>query len=103
MRPTLGVLFILLVSTPLFSQTTTGTIEGTVKVDTGEALPNTRVVATNEATGLTRQTTSDGDGFYRFSALLPGVYSVSVDLQNFSAQNRAGVQVIVGQTATVNF
>jgi Carboxypeptidase regulatory-like domain/TonB dependent receptor-like, beta-barrel len=103
MRPTLVVLFILLVSTPLFSQTTTGTIEGTVKVDTGEALPNTRVVATNEATGLTRQTTSDGDGFYRFSALLPGVYSVSVDLQNFSAQNRAGVQVIVGQTATVNF
>ncbi len=106
MRLTISILFTLVLfffTHFAFAQTTTGTIEGTIKLETGEALPNAHVRAQNQQTGLTRETVSGNDGFYRFSALVPGAYTISMDLKDFAAQNRTDIAVVVGQTVMVHF
>jgi hypothetical protein len=109
MRFTLSFLFtiVLLASVfpnhSLFAQPTTGTIQGTISLESGEAPPNAHVTAANQQTGFTRESVSGSDGFYRFSALVPGTYTVSVDLKDFAAQNRTDVVVVVGQTTIVDF
>jgi hypothetical protein len=60
-----------------------GGIQGTVSDNTGAAIPNATVTATNVDTGVatTRQTT--GAGLYTISPILPGTYSVTATAQGF--------------------
>src|SRR5262249_19727616 len=102
----LSILFAIVVcifANVVSAQPTTGTIEGTIKLDSGEVLPNAHLVAENEQTGLKREAVTSADAFYRFSALPPGTYTVSVDLKNFAGQSRTGIVVVVGQTVKVDF
>ena len=54
---------------PAAAQIATAALSGTVRDDTGAALPNTAVTVKSDATGATRRTTTGGDGRYRFAAL----------------------------------
>lgn len=104
MKRTLTFLFMIcFLATLVYAQPTTGTIEGTIKLESGEVLPNAHVVAENEQTGLKRENVTGADAFYRFSALPPGTYAVSVDLKDFAGQSRTGIVVVVGQTVKVDF
>src|SRR5438128_1325081 len=85
-----------------FSQSTTaGDIAGTITDPSGAVVPNIKVTAKADATGESRTTTTTGEGFYRFSLLQPGSYTVDVTASGFQAGSRK-VQVGVGQTSTVN-
>lgn len=67
----------------LFGQYGTGTILGTVTDPTGSVIPSVTVTAKNEATNETRTFTTDADGFYRFSALLSGSYTITATARSF--------------------
>src|SRR5262245_58215454 len=84
---------------PAAAQIATATLTGTVRDDTGAALPNTTVTAKSDATGATRRTTTGADGRYRFAALDPGVYEVRAELASFKTAIRTGVVLTVGGTS----
>jgi hypothetical protein len=66
-----------------FPQQTTGNIEGTVLDPSGVALAGAHVTATDEATGKSREATSDDIGVFRLIQLLPGDYTLAARAQGF--------------------
>ena len=91
---------LLLGTTSLVAQTTTGTLRGTVRDTSGAVLPG----ATVEVTGAagTQTTVADAHGQYRFQALTPGVYALKATLDGFKAMVMEGLRVEVGRTFDVD-
>ncbi|HEX7176229.1 MAG TPA: carboxypeptidase regulatory-like domain-containing protein [Pyrinomonadaceae bacterium] len=84
--------FTLAVPTPSRAQLTRGAINGTVRDPAGAAVSGATVRVFNPSTNISRDTTSDDDGFYRVAALEPGTYTVVIEGQGFSkVENRAVV------------
>jgi hypothetical protein len=84
------------------AQVTTATLSGIVSDQSGAAVPGATVTIRNVDTDVTRTLTTDGDGRYRGSALEPGTYDVTVELQGFQKTRREGVQLSVGQSASLD-
>ncbi|HEY6971837.1 MAG TPA: carboxypeptidase-like regulatory domain-containing protein, partial [Candidatus Angelobacter sp.] len=92
----------LIFSVPGFGQSiTSGDIAGTVTDQSGAVVPNAKVTAKNDNTGSTNQTTTNGEGFYRFSFLQPGPYTVTASAGGFQPRTLK-VQVAVGLAANGN-
>ena len=68
-------------------------LSGTVLDSTKAAIPNASVTLTNTATQQTQTTTSNATGFYHFSELAPGNYSVVVTATGFKKNDLEGVVV----------
>jgi hypothetical protein len=84
-----GVLFLVLLSSPVQGQLTRGAVAGTVRDTAGAVVAGANVTVTNNSTKTARTVTTDANGFYRIGALDPGSYSVTVEAPNFSkAENR---------------
>src|SRR5579884_1087467 len=80
-----------------------GDIRGTVTDPSGAVVDNATVTATETAKGTKYTAVSNQDGQYRFTALPPATYSVSVSKSGFQPEVAKKVIVNVGQTATVDF
>ena len=76
-------------------------LTGTVTDSTGAVLPGVTVIASNEATGNKFVGVTDERGIYRVPVRI-GTYQVTAELQGFSTASRPGVQILVGQTASLN-
>jgi outer membrane receptor protein involved in Fe transport len=61
----------------------TSTLTGSVLDTSGATIPGATVVAKNNGTGVTTETTSSGQGTFSIPALLPGTYTVTVTLEGF--------------------
>ncbi len=68
-------------------------LSGTVLDSSNAAIPNASVTLTNIATQQTQSATSNATGFYRFSELAPGSYSVVVTAAGFKKNDLEGVVV----------
>jgi hypothetical protein len=102
-RVVLGTLLSFALAFVAFPQANTGTVVGTVTDSSGAAVPNCRIVAQNQGTRVTKETTTDASGNYRISYLLPGVYEVSAEAPNFKRAVRSGLTLDVDQKALVSF
>lgn len=78
------------------AQSTTGTVRGNVKDETGGVLPGATVTATNDDTGFRQVSTTSGDGFFNLS-LQPGSYTVVFELASFGTVTRKTI-VQLGET-----
>src|SRR5260370_11631126 len=58
-------------------------IEGTITDSSGAVVPAAKITVTNLETGVSRNTTTSGDGFYRLVNLGLGRYTVSVEHPRF--------------------
>src|SRR5262249_24426703 len=58
-------------------------IQGTVSDPKGAAVIGAKITATNQDTGTSRETVSGETGFYRFSEIPPGRYTVTVGAPGF--------------------
>jgi outer membrane receptor protein involved in Fe transport len=86
----------------LYAQATaSGTIEGTVFDKSLSVVSGAEVVITSKATGVSRITTTNDSGGYRFDLLSAGAYAVKVSKQGF-ASILVNAELLVGQTTTVN-
>src|SRR5258706_13719107 len=77
------------------------TVTGTITDSTGGVLPGVPVLAVNEASGNQFESVTDGRGVYRIPARV-GTYRITASLTGFSTVNRQGINLLVGQTATIN-
>jgi hypothetical protein len=84
------------------AQTTTGTVRGYVKDQSGAPLTGAEVQATNVENGVARSATSRADGAYILPGLVPGTYDVVVRIIGFSPQRRR-MAVQIGATLMVDF
>jgi hypothetical protein len=55
------------------AQTNTATLSGTVTDNTGAFMPEVAITVSNNATGLTRKTATNPDGFFTLPLLPPGI------------------------------
>ena len=68
---------------PALAQTTSSTLSGTVFDASGAVVPDATVTLRNEASGDTRSTKTNGEGYFTFAAVPPATYSVTVEKENF--------------------
>ncbi|MGA8596530.1 MAG: carboxypeptidase regulatory-like domain-containing protein, partial [Bryobacteraceae bacterium] len=89
-------------SMPLFSQTTSGNLTGTVFDASGAAIPDATVTATHDATQVATSTTTTSSGQYRINNLLVGTYTLSVKASGFADARVKNVSVTLNELATAN-
>lgn len=88
------LLCLLLFAAMVFGQATSrGTIRGTVTDQSGAVVANANVSITQIETNVTRKSTTNQAGIYRFDAVDPGSYAVVVDAAGFSGMRTTGVTV----------
>lgn len=87
----------LFVSASGFAQGTTGTLRGQVQDPTGAAVANAQVTATNKETGVSTRSVTTSAGTYSFPSLLPGKYSVTVEVSGFKKYVKNDVPVLADQ------
>jgi hypothetical protein len=76
-------------------------LNGSVTDSTGAVLPGVTVTATNDATGNTFSGVTDAGGRYRIQ-VRTGTYKLTVELSGFATITRTGVELLLGQAATLN-
>jgi hypothetical protein len=96
---------VLLAHAPVFGQAghATAEIKGSITDPSGALVPDAIVTAIDAARGLNRTTTSDERGEYALLSLAPGSYQVRVEKTGFASQLRSGLELTVGETATLHF
>lgn len=83
------------------AQTSRGTISGTVTDQNGAVIPGATVTITNSSTKVTRTTTANNEGIYRFEAVDSGTYSVKFSAPSFGDTEKSGVVVSANQTSDI--
>jgi hypothetical protein len=91
-----------LVAAPLSAQSTTGTIQGTVRDNQGGVVPGATATIRNTQTNATRTVLTDENGNYRFLNVPVGGYELTVELQGFSRHVRSGITLSLNQDAVVD-
>jgi hypothetical protein len=92
----------LICSTFLSAQGTGGRILGRVSDSSGAVLSNVQVTLTNEATGVSSESTTNASGEYGFPQVPVGTYRLEFDLAGFKKNVQRGVNVDLNQVVTVN-
>ncbi len=79
-----------------------GAITGRVSDTSSAVLPGTTATATNVATNVTTTTTTNSDGVYNLLYLVPGQYTVAIELQGFKKVVRERIDVRIGDRLTLD-
>jgi carboxypeptidase family protein len=95
----LSIFFLILVSA---SAQVSAVLSGTVADQSGAVVASATVTAKNVDTGMARGTTTDPDGHYQFFSLPVGNYEIRAKKAGVNEEARTGVNLVVGQSATVN-
>jgi hypothetical protein len=86
-----------------FGQAKTGGIGGTITDASGGVIPGVTVTITSPALIGSKTSVTNEQGEFLIRLLPPGVYEVRTELSGFTPMMRPGVEVRVGQTASVDF
>jgi hypothetical protein len=97
----ISLMLMLISSTILLAQGTTGRLSGTVSGPDG-VLPGATVVARDNGTGREVTTTANAAGFYQFEQLEFGTYTIRVSAPGFRTLVGNDQKVDVGRSATFN-
>ncbi len=97
--------FFVLVFLPIFafSQTVTGTIQGTVSDVNRASVPGVEIKVRNVETGQERNLVTDNDGFYVTPFLPIGRYNITATAKGFQTTVKENIQVTLNSTRVVDF
>ena len=99
----LPVFFLFVVTGLLHAQAPgTGAIAGKLSDPSGAVVSNARLRVVSEETNLSRGVTTTAEGLFRAPLLLPGNYSVVVEVPGFERKELRSVRVAVAETTVVN-
>jgi len=91
-----GMLLAALLPPAAVAQSSEAEITGTIKDPSGAPAAGAKVYLTNEGSGVARSVTSGPEGSYRFSAVLPGRYSLRTEATGFKAESITGMVLNIG-------
>ena len=94
--------FVLTGGVPLWGQVTSASIRGTVTDQSGAAIANAEVSATNIQTNVSRTAGTDASGEYDFEFLPVGDYSIRVSAARFNPYVQSGVILAADRVARVD-
>lgn len=99
----LGILVLMLAVAPAFGQRLTGSIQGTVKDESGEPLPGVTVEVSSPALiGGAKSTVTSASGAFYFAALPPGSYKVRFTMSGFRPQDHENTTVSIGKSTSLD-
>ena len=84
------------------AQAVFGSIFGTVTDPSGAAVPGVKVVVTSATKGTSQETTTNADGNYSVTHLIPDVYNVRAEGAGFKAFEAKGIVVSADAAARVD-
>ena len=93
----------LLVAGSLWAQATTGSIVGRVSDPSDAVITGAKVVAQNQATGISYGATTDELGDYNILHLPPGTYNVTVTKSGFATSTVKSAVIDIDQKQLLNF
>ena len=96
------LLAVLMLAGSLSGQTVSGSLEGRITDASGAAVPGAKLSATAADTALRRETVSNGSGFYQFTFLPLGAYTVLAEAGGFGPVQR-GAQIELNTTRVADF
>src|SRR5260370_3141981 len=99
-RPFICFFACLILSIAVIAQLPTSTLNGTITDPQGAAVASAKVTITNEATSVSREITTDAQGFYTLANLVPGMYTLKVESPSFAAAEVKAIRLEVGQGVT---
>ena len=99
--PLIFTILAVLCVAPLAAQVSAA-LSGIVKDQSSAVISGATITAKNVDTGAERTTTSDAEGRYQFSSLPVGLYEIHGAKSGFSDELHTGIQLVVGQSATVD-
>jgi Carboxypeptidase regulatory-like domain len=95
---TIGILWLLLSVDAARADDVYGRIRGTVTDPAGAVVPRAKIVATNTATGVSKEAISAADGSYELLQLYaPAIYSVSTEVSGFRRFEATGIKLSLNQ------
>src|ERR1700739_78686 len=100
--PWLVLPVMLLSFTIAHAQQLTATLSGLVTDQTDARVPGAKVVITNEASGDTRDTKADSQGFFAVTALPPGTYKITITAKSFAGWEENAIVLNQGDSRTVD-
>ena len=80
-------------SAAAYGQAVYGSILGTVTDPQGAAVPSAKVTVTNQRKGSEDTTTTNADGNYSVTHLVPDVYSIKVEAPGFKVSEQKDITV----------
>lgn len=86
-----------------FGQTTDGVLVGLVTDASGASVAGATVVATNTATGLSREVVTNDTGAYRIAPLVPGTYTLRASISGFKTKVQNEIILQTGAVLKVDF
>jgi hypothetical protein len=81
---------------PVFSQSATATLSGTVEDERGAVIPGAAITVLNPSTALQRETATNDNGSFTVTLLQPGTYAVTVRRGGFAPIEVKNVVLNVG-------
>ena len=98
----ISILALCLIWTSAAAQTTNATLSGVVRDSSGALVPQVKVTLRNTSKGISRATSTDGEGNYSFSSVEPGTYEIRAERGGFNTEVKSGVIVAVGGESQVD-
>ena len=89
-------------SAPVRSQTTSGSISGTVKDPDGSVIPDIAIIAKNTATGEAPNAVTNAQGFYAFPSLPVGMYELDTFRPGFKPYKRTGLVININTALQID-
>src|SRR4051812_21894975 len=96
------VLATMLPAVAALAQLTSGSISGTILDSSGAVVPEVKIVVKQISTGVSRESTTNGAGVYRFAGLDPGIYTVEYAKAGFETVHVDDVELRTSQEAQLN-
>src|SRR5581483_8763990 len=96
------VLFFSLLSSLAYAQVVGAALSGTVHDESGAPLPAASITVRNLETGALRKLLTDQAGRYSAPSIAVGHYEVSAAKEGFQSQVKTGINLVVGQAASVD-
>ncbi len=84
------------------SQSTTGSIQGTISDQAGAVIAGATVEVKNLDTNSTKNLSTDAGGRFVFLQLQPGNYTLTVTKQGYATLEQQNIALTVGQTVNLN-
>src|SRR5580658_8038330 len=90
------------VSCVAYAQFDVGSLVGTIRDQSGAAVPNASITVTNTATNIESSATSNSSGDYEVPSLRAGVYTISAKAPNYAEAVAENITISVGSRQRID-